>query len=83
MKADPTGTVEAKTGAVTFQVILLIVNVSVLGLAGLFLGSQRPAGTAGHLLAFACVLGQIASILSIVRSRHDRRRSQAANRGPR
>jgi hypothetical protein len=48
-------------------------NVFLLGEAGLFLGSQRPAGGAGQLLAFACVLAQVLSISALVRSGRARR----------
>ena len=57
----------------TFRGVLLTVNVFLLGEAGLFLGGQRPAGDAGHLLAFACVLAQVLSIAAMVRSRRARR----------
>ena len=57
-----------------FRVLLLTINLFLLGLAGLFLGSQRPAGTAGQLLAFACILAQVLTITRMVRSRRERRR---------
>jgi hypothetical protein len=58
---------------VTFRGVLLTANVFLLGEAGLFLGSQRPAGSAGQLLAFACVLAQVLNIAALVRSGRARR----------
>ncbi len=66
----------------TFLGVLLIVNVFLLGEAGLFLGSQRPAGTAGQLLAFACVLAQILTIAALVRSRRTRRQPRDSTNEP-
>src|SRR5262245_41695158 len=56
-----------------FRSTLLTVNLFLLGLAGLFLGSQHPGGYAGRVLALACVLAQVLTIKTLVRSRRDRR----------
>jgi len=56
-----------------FRSILLVVNLCLLGFAGVFLGTERPAGTAGRLYAYACVLAQVLTITRLVRERRTRR----------
>ena len=58
----------------SFRGLLLTVNIWLLGVAALFLGSQRPAGTAGQLLAFACILAQVVTISRLSRNGRERRR---------
>jgi len=59
----------------SFRSILLLVNACLLGFAGVFLGTERPAGTAGRLLAYACLLAQVLTITRLVRDRRTRRRA--------
>jgi hypothetical protein len=70
----------AKKNDVTFRSVLLTVNLFLLGTAGLFVGSQRPGGNAGQMLAFACVLAQVVTIKGLVRSRGERKRRAAIMR---
>jgi len=66
--------------SVMFGSVLLTVNLCLLGLAGLFLGGQRPGGSEGQVLAFACVLAQVLTIKTLVRSKRERRQRARSGR---
>jgi hypothetical protein len=56
-----------------FRSVLRTVNLFLLGLAGLFLGGQRPGGKEGHVLAFACILAQVLTSRHLFAVHRDRR----------
>ena len=70
----------AAAESVMFRSVVLTVDVFVLGLAGLFLVGERPGGNGGYVLAFACVLAQVLTIKTLVRSKRERRQGAKPSR---